>query len=61
VTAKGSTGHASILHENTAAEKIQKVMNKMLSIRETEKSRFLKDKLDLGDVTSINMTMLGVI
>jgi aminoacylase len=61
VTAKGKTGHASILHENTAAEKIHKVINKMLGFREKEKSRLLSNPdLDLGDVTSVNMTMFSV-
>jgi len=59
VTAKGKTGHASILHEDTAAEKIHKVINKLLGIRETEKARLkANSNFALGDVTSINMTML---
>ncbi|CAL8088930.1 unnamed protein product [Orchesella dallaii] len=60
VTAKGQTGHASILHENTAAEKIHKVINRLLSLRESEKARLKSlENPDLGDVTSVNMTMLG--
>ena len=59
-TAKGQTGHGSLLHENTAAEKIHVIINKMLSIRESEKKRFKENNLELGDVTTINMTMLSV-
>lgn len=61
MTAKGKTGHASILHENTAAEKLHKVINKLLGVRESEKARLQALRVpDLGDVTSVNMTMLDV-
>lgn len=61
-TAKGKTGHASILFEDTAAEKIHKIINKLLGLRETEKARLKGNPdLDLGDVTSVNMTMLSVL
>ena len=61
MTAKGKTGHASIMFEDTAAEKIHHVMNKLLGIR-TEQKKLLNSSpdLQLGDVTSVNMTMLGV-
>jgi len=60
VTAQGKTGHASILHENTAAEKIHKVINKLLGVRKEEKLRLESTPgLCLGDVTSVNMTMLS--
>jgi len=58
-TTRGQTGHGSLLHENTAAEKIHKIINKMLALRESEKARFKAGNLQLGDVTTINMTMLG--
>lgn len=49
------------MFEDTAAEKIHKVINKFLSLRESEKARLKAlGKPDLGDVTSVNMTMLGV-
>jgi len=61
VTAKGNTGHSLILHENTAAEKLQKVITKMLEVRTKEKLRLESNPdLGLGDVTTINMTMLEV-
>jgi len=46
--------------KNTAAEKIHKIINKMLGLREKEKARLKSNpELELGDVTSVNMTMLG--
>ncbi len=61
VTAKGTTGHSLILHENTAAEKLQVVINRLLEFRSQEKARLESNsELTLGDVTSVNMTMLGV-
>lgn len=61
VTAKGKTGHASIMFEDTAAQKIHHVMNKLLQIR-TEQKQLLESNpdIELGEVTSVNMTMLGV-
>jgi len=61
MTAKGKTGHASIMFEDTAAEKIHKIINKLLGIREVEEAKLKSNPaLDLGDVTSVNMTMLSV-
>ena len=60
-TAYGRTGHGSLLLNDTAAEKIQKVINKMLNLREEEKMRFEgNNSLALGDVTTINLNMLEV-
>ncbi|CAL8088924.1 unnamed protein product [Orchesella dallaii] len=59
-TAKGTTGHSLILHENTAGEKIQKVINRLMEFRAQEKARLESDpNLLLGDVTTVNLTMLG--
>jgi len=62
VTAIGKTGHASIMFEGTAAEKLYYVINRLQGIR-TEQLNLLKlnRTLNLGDVTSINLTMLEVI
>jgi aminoacylase len=60
VTAKGKTGHASMLFEDTAAEKIHHVINAMLAKRSEQKALLKSDPtLLLGDVTSVNMTMLS--
>jgi aminoacylase len=61
VTAKGNTGHSLIIHENTAAEKIQQVINRMLEVRTKEKKRLESNPdLGLGDVTTINLTKMEV-
>ena len=59
VTCAGSPGHGSRFIKNTAAEKLQKVMKSFLDFRQSEEERLKKSScLLLGDVTSINMTML---
>jgi len=55
----GTPGHGSLLHENTAGEKLQYVINKFMNWREHEKLRMKTCKLDSGDVTSINLTMVN--
>ena len=60
-TITGNTGHALRFIENTAAEKLQTVINKMLDFRKKEKQRLESDpSLGLGDVTSVNMTIIEV-
>ncbi|XP_054243187.1 aminoacylase-1 [Indicator indicator] len=55
----GSPGHGSRFISNTAAEKMHKVITSFLAFRESEKQRLKSDSsLTLGDVTSLNMTML---
>lgn len=54
----GSPGHGSLLHENTAGEKLHYIINKFMNWRNTEKLRLKNGDLESGDVTSINLTML---
>jgi hypothetical protein len=49
-----------LLHENTAAEKIQSVINSMLEMRTKEKERMESENLALGEVTTINLTVMKV-
>ncbi|XP_014814955.1 PREDICTED: aminoacylase-1 isoform X1 [Calidris pugnax] len=59
VKCMGSPGHGSRFITNTAAEKLHKVINSFLAFRESEKQRLKSDSsLTLGDVTSLNLTML---
>ena len=59
VTCHGSPGHGSRFLENTAAEKAQKVINKLLGFREEEKTRLESNPgLTMGDVTSVNLTRM---
>lgn len=61
---RGYTGHGSRLIENTVGAKVQFITNEMLKFRENEKQR-LEDSLktdnplQLGDITTINMTMIS--
>lgn len=58
IRSSGTTGHGSLLHDNTAAEKLLYVVNKILSWRTAEKAK-VSAGADIGDVTSINMTILN--
>lgn len=55
----GGTGHGSNLIENTAAEKLQYIINKLLNFRETEKRKLkMNTNLIISDVININLTRL---
>uniref|UniRef100_A0A4W5MHW4 N-acyl-aliphatic-L-amino acid amidohydrolase n=1 Tax=Hucho hucho TaxID=62062 RepID=A0A4W5MHW4_9TELE len=56
----GSPGHGSRFVENTAAEKLRNVINSFLDFREKEKVRLVRQCFTLGDITTINMTMVKV-
>ena len=59
VTCNGSPGHGSRFLENTAAEKAQKVINRLLAFRAEEKQRLeTNPELTLGDVTTVNLTLM---
>lgn len=55
----GTPGHGSLLLDNTAGEKVNIVIQKFMERRSAEKKK-LKDNpnLTIGDVTTINLTML---
>lgn len=59
ITCTGQTGHGSILHENTAGEKLQYIINKFMNWREYEKTKLINSDLGPGDVTTINLTMIN--
>lgn len=55
----GTDGHGSLLHKNTAAEKVRIIINKLLDYRATQVARLESDpNLQIGDVTTVNLTML---
>jgi len=55
----GQPGHGSRFLENTAGEKAQKVINRLLAFREEERIRLeANPELTLGDVTSVNLTIM---
>lgn len=59
VTALGPTGHASILFNNTAGEKLNYVINKFLEMRRNEQRKLNELNYPYGQVTSINLNILN--
>lgn len=58
----GTPGHGSLLHDNTAGEKVAVVIEKFMARRAQEKKKLTDNpKLTIGDVTTINLTTLEVI
>lgn len=56
----GDPGHGSRFVENTAAEKARYMINKMLDYREVQRKRLEENSdLSLGDVNTINLTMMN--
>ncbi|EPQ17469.1 Aminoacylase-1 [Myotis brandtii] len=59
VTSTGKPGHGSRFIEDTAAEKLHKVVGSVLAFREKERQRLQANPhLKLGAVTSVNLTKL---
>ncbi|XP_068247489.1 aminoacylase-1-like [Palaemon carinicauda] len=59
VRCQGQPGHGSQFLPNNAGEKLQKVINRFMEFREKEKNKLSSNKdLRLGDVTTVNLTML---
>ncbi|ESO83653.1 hypothetical protein LOTGIDRAFT_197114 [Lottia gigantea] len=59
VNIKGAPGHGSTFIKNTAADKFNKIVNKFLDLRAEQEKRLESDpNLRLGDVTSVNLTMV---
>lgn len=55
----GTSGHGSLLHENTAAEKVQYIINQFMNYRETQVLKLKSNtKLTIGDVTTVNLTTI---
>lgn len=56
---EGQAGHGSILLENTPGEKVHYMLDRFTKFRQQEAQK-LKDnpKLNMGDVTTVNLTML---
>lgn len=55
----GTTGHGSLLHEKTAGEKIRHIIDRCMDYR-AEQVKILKNnpELGVGDVTTLNLTIL---
>lgn len=56
----GTTGHGSLLHKNTAGEKANYLIGKLMAYRAREIERLeLNPNLSFGDITGINLTVLS--
>lgn len=55
----GTTGHGSLLHKNTAGEKLRYLIDKLMDLREHEVKRLENNpELNIGDVTTVNLTIV---
>lgn len=55
----GTTGHGSLLHKNTAGEKVGYILNKFLEFRSKEVQKLEQnEELTIGDVTTVNLTII---
>lgn len=59
INCPGSTGHGSLLHKDTAAEKIRFIIDQFLDMRQESVKKLEENpNLTQGDVTSANLTIL---
>lgn len=57
---KGTPGHGSLLHKNTAGEKLRYIIEKMMDFRAHEVDRLERHpEMLVSNVTTINLTMLS--
>lgn len=55
----GTTGHGSLLHKNTAGEKIRYIIDKLMDYRKVEVQKLENNpEFTIGDVTTVNLTIL---
>lgn len=55
----GTTGHGSLLHENTAGEKIRHIIDRFMDYRAEQVEKLKNNpEFSVGDVTSVNLTIL---
>ncbi|XP_060649017.1 LOW QUALITY PROTEIN: aminoacylase-1B-like [Drosophila nasuta] len=56
----GTAGHGSLLLPNTAGQKLNYIVHKMMEFRDSQVKRLEEDpNLEIGDVTTVNLTRLG--
>ncbi|XP_055588182.1 aminoacylase-1-like [Uranotaenia lowii] len=56
----GSPGHGSLILQNTAGEKARKLIDRMMDFRRAEEEKLLNNpNLTVGDVTTVNLTMMS--
>lgn len=56
----GNAGHGSLLHKNTAGEKVDQIISKFMEFRRHEVFRLESNpELTIGDVTTVNLTVMN--
>ncbi|KAM8703846.1 hypothetical protein ACLKA7_008470 [Drosophila subpalustris] len=55
----GTAGHGSLLLPNTAGEKLNYIVNKMMEYRASQVKLLKEKKLFFGDVTTVNLTQIS--
>ncbi|XP_059619089.1 aminoacylase-1-like [Phlebotomus argentipes] len=56
----GTPGHGSLLHKNTAGEKVRYLVDKLMDLRQHEVKRMENNpELLIGDVTTVNLTKIS--
>ncbi|KAI9220319.1 N-acylamino acid aminohydrolase [Blastocladiella britannica] len=58
IVVEGETGHGSQFIENTVGPKVERILAKVNAFRAEQEHKLKAEALDLGDVTTANMTML---
>ncbi|CAL7942683.1 unnamed protein product [Xylocopa violacea] len=58
IECSGTPGHGSLLLDNTAGEKIRFIIDRFMDLRTKEKEKLKDSKIQLGDVTTVNLTQL---
>lgn len=57
----GQAGHGSLLHENTAGEKMRVILDKLFDMREEQKKILENNpEMTIGDVLTLNLCILQV-
>ena len=56
----GTSGHGSVLLNDTAGEKLRKVIDRFMDFRASEKAKLNHPQVKAGDVFSVNLTIIKV-
>lgn len=56
----GAAGHGSLLLQNTAGEKLYRILSEYLQFRNKQYRKLIGNpKLTIGDVTTVNLTVIN--
>lgn len=58
VTVTGQPGHGSQFIPDSAGERLRAVIDRFMDYRQTQKDKMEKNNLPIGEVTTVNLTML---